>query len=123
VERIDRETVEMYAQDRRARAQDVFLPLRRLCGRRPVSRVVILTAATKSPHLYQFLLIGHPCLAGGDGGSGRGRRRGGAGEVRRGVRRPQPRARILLPQLVPEVRFFLFPHLFSQYRRLTEFHF
>jgi hypothetical protein len=45
-------------------------------------------------------------FAGGDGGSGRGQRRGGAAEVRGGVRRPQPRARIRLPQLVPEVRIF-----------------
>ena len=29
--------VEMYAQDRRARAQEVFLPFRRLCARRAVS--------------------------------------------------------------------------------------
>jgi hypothetical protein len=57
VERMDRETVEMYAQDRRARAQDVFLPLRRLCGRRHVSRVVtlfLLTAATKVPTFINF---------------------------------------------------------------------
>ena len=31
------EVVEMYAQDRRARAQEVFLPFRRLCARRAVS--------------------------------------------------------------------------------------
>uniref|UniRef100_A0ACD5WU66 Uncharacterized protein n=1 Tax=Avena sativa TaxID=4498 RepID=A0ACD5WU66_AVESA len=36
VERMDPEVVEMYAQDRKARAQDVFLPFRRLYGRRSV---------------------------------------------------------------------------------------
>lgn len=37
VEKMERDAVEMYAEDRRARAQEVFIPLRRLCGRRPVS--------------------------------------------------------------------------------------
>ncbi|KAM0923201.1 hypothetical protein ACQ4PT_005748 [Festuca glaucescens] len=41
VERMEAEVVEMYAQDRRARAQDVFLPFRRLCGRRSVETVVL----------------------------------------------------------------------------------
>ncbi|KAF0901888.1 hypothetical protein E2562_006499 [Oryza meyeriana var. granulata] len=42
VEKMDAETVEMYAQDRRARAQEeVFLPLRRLFGRTSVETVVL----------------------------------------------------------------------------------
>nr|XP_051199784.1 U-box domain-containing protein 34-like [Lolium perenne] len=41
VERMEAGVVEMYAQDRRARAQDVFLPFRRLCGRRSVETVVL----------------------------------------------------------------------------------
>ncbi|XP_062178877.1 U-box domain-containing protein 34-like isoform X1 [Phragmites australis] len=41
VERMEREVVEIYAQDRRARAQEVFLPFRRLCGRRTVETVVL----------------------------------------------------------------------------------
>ncbi|PUZ60189.1 hypothetical protein GQ55_4G103800 [Panicum hallii var. hallii] len=38
---MEREVVEMYAQDRRARAQEVFLPFRRLCARRAVETVVL----------------------------------------------------------------------------------
>ena len=41
--------------------------------------------------------------AGGDGGSGGGQRRGGAGQVRSGVRCPQPGARIHNLELLPEV--------------------
>ncbi|KAK3130699.1 hypothetical protein QOZ80_6BG0496800 [Eleusine coracana subsp. coracana] len=41
VEKMERDTVEMYAEDRRARAQEVFLPFRRLCGRKPVDTVVL----------------------------------------------------------------------------------
>ncbi|KAG8075437.1 hypothetical protein GUJ93_ZPchr0006g41399 [Zizania palustris] len=42
VERMDAGAVEMYAQDRRARVQEeVFLPLRRLCGRTIVETVVL----------------------------------------------------------------------------------
>ncbi|KAL5226181.1 hypothetical protein ABZP36_012820 [Zizania latifolia] len=42
VERMDAGAVEMYAQDRRAQAQEeVFLPLRRLCGRTNVETVVL----------------------------------------------------------------------------------
>ncbi|XP_040380901.1 U-box domain-containing protein 34 isoform X2 [Oryza brachyantha] len=42
VEKMDAVTVEMYAQDRRARAQEeVFLPLRRLLGRTSVETVVL----------------------------------------------------------------------------------
>lgn len=41
VEGIEAEVMEMYAQDRRARAQEVFLPFRRLCGRRSVETVVL----------------------------------------------------------------------------------
>lgn len=33
VDKMEREVVEMYAQDCRARAQEVFLPFRRLVGR------------------------------------------------------------------------------------------
>jgi hypothetical protein len=45
VERMEAEVVEMYAQDRRARAQEVFLPFRRFCGRRSVSPRYLLRAA------------------------------------------------------------------------------
>ncbi|CAN6216494.1 unnamed protein product [Urochloa humidicola] len=38
---MEREVVEIYAQDRRARAQEVFLPFRRLCARRIVETVVL----------------------------------------------------------------------------------
>ncbi|KAL6839541.1 hypothetical protein ACP4OV_030811 [Aristida adscensionis] len=41
VERMEREAVEMYAQDRRELAQEVFLPFRRLCGRATVETVVL----------------------------------------------------------------------------------
>ncbi|KAK3133980.1 hypothetical protein QOZ80_6AG0543530 [Eleusine coracana subsp. coracana] len=41
VEKMERDTVEMYAEDRRARALEVFLPFRRLCGRKPVESVVL----------------------------------------------------------------------------------
>jgi hypothetical protein len=40
VEKMEREVVEIYAQDRRARAQEVFLLFRRLCARRTVSPLV-----------------------------------------------------------------------------------
>ena len=40
VEKMEREVVEMYAQDRKARAQEVLLPFRRLCGRRSVSTLL-----------------------------------------------------------------------------------
>jgi hypothetical protein len=63
VERMDRGTVEMYAEDRRARAQDVFLPFRRICGRRPVSSdPVLLTAATKVPSFFSVLQLLRPFL-------------------------------------------------------------
>lgn len=43
VEKMDAETVEMYAEDRRARAQEeVFLPLRRLFARTTVSLLLLL---------------------------------------------------------------------------------
>ncbi|TVU07952.1 hypothetical protein EJB05_41330 [Eragrostis curvula] len=41
VEKLERQVVEMYAEDRLAREQEVFLPFRRLCGRRPVDTVVL----------------------------------------------------------------------------------
>ncbi|CAL5042212.1 unnamed protein product [Urochloa decumbens] len=41
VEKMEREVVEIYAQDSRARAQEVFLPFRRLCARRTVETVVL----------------------------------------------------------------------------------
>jgi hypothetical protein len=42
VEKMEPEVVEMYAQDRRARAQEVFLPFRRFCARRAVSPPLVL---------------------------------------------------------------------------------
>lgn len=43
MEKMDAETVEMYAEDRRARAQEeVFLPLRRLFARTTVSLLLLL---------------------------------------------------------------------------------
>jgi hypothetical protein len=60
VERMDRGTVEMYAEDRRARAQDVFLPSRRICCRRPVSSDPLLLTAAAPPILASDR---HPSLA------------------------------------------------------------
>lgn len=37
MEKMEREVVEIYAQDCRARAQEVFIPFRRLFARRTVS--------------------------------------------------------------------------------------
>lgn len=51
--------------------------------------------------------------AGGDGGGGRRRRGGGAAAVHARVRRTEPRARLRVLPLVPEVSYCLLAFFFS----------
>ncbi|KQK17888.1 U-box domain-containing protein 34 isoform X3 [Brachypodium distachyon] len=70
VERMEPGVVEMYAQDRRERAQEVFLPFRRFCGRRSVETVV-LEGDSVSEALARYaaesgvrnLVLGSACLS------------------------------------------------------------
>ena len=63
-------------------------------------------STNKKKKSRQFQRRRDVCCAGGDGGGGRRRRGGGAAAVRARVRRTEPRARLGVLPLVPEVRFF-----------------
>lgn len=54
VGKMEREVVEMYAQDRRARAQEVFLPFRRIVGRGRTVETVVLEGDSVAEALVKY---------------------------------------------------------------------
>ncbi|KAJ1259668.1 hypothetical protein BS78_10G173700 [Paspalum vaginatum] len=61
VDKMEREAVEIYAQDRRARAQEVFLPFRRICGR---SRAVSVETVVLEGDIVAEALVSYAAESG-----------------------------------------------------------